>query len=341
MSKRSPIEGTIGILSAFLRRRTWQQAELARELNLEPRTVRRHLNELTRRGFPLEREDEPPQVYWSMPKDWFPGGVLLESSEAQLLLQLLCRMPASEARDTLVRRASAALPRQDNPVPQLESVFHGLGDEARFVALVSQAAAGRSTLHINYFSASRGALEWRHLSVQRVLPGPPARMVAHCHRSDTLKWFRIDGIMEARLDSTVPYRASAAADVHDYLAKSLDGFATTDELIEHRFFVAEPDARWITKNLLPPMTAEAVPGGVRVRCRTTAAPRLARFVLSLAPVARAENPELVALVTELATSTLAQHQRAKPLRKGAKPAAAASAEPTDTGRHRSKRKAQG
>lgn len=329
MGKRSPIEGTVGILSAFLRRRTWQQSELARELDLESRTVRRHLNELQRWGFPLEREDDPPQVYWRMPKDWFPGGVLLKSTDATLLIQLLCRMPASTARDTLLRLVSAGLSRQDNPAPQLESVFHGVGAEARFVALVSDAAVARSTLHVRYYTASRGAMEWRNLSVQRVLPGPPARIVAHCHRSDRLKWFRVDGIMEARLEPNVPYVSAATEDIDDYLAKSLDGFAADDDLIEHRFFVADPDARWVRNNLLPPMIAEPVSGGMIVRCRTTAAPRLARFVLGLAPAARAETPELVTLVTELATSALAQHQRAKVLRQGTKRQASPSPSSTD------------
>jgi predicted DNA-binding transcriptional regulator YafY len=313
VGKRSAIEATVGILGAFLRRRTWKQADLARELDLEPRALRGYLTELTRRNFPLEREEEPPQVYWSMSKDWFPGGLLLETVDVQLLLQLLCRLPASKARDKLMRRISSALPRQSNPVEHLESVLQGLGSEAPFVALVTDAAGRRSSLHFKYFSARRGALEWRHASVQRVLPGPPARMVAHCHRSGRLKWFRIDGIVDARLDPAVAYQPAAASDLEDYLTTSLDGFAAEDEPIEHRFFVAEPDARWVERNLLPPMTTEAVPGGLRVSCRTTATLRLARFVLGLAPIARAESAELAALVTDLAASTLAHHERAKAL----------------------------
>ncbi|HEU4583750.1 MAG TPA: WYL domain-containing protein [Polyangiaceae bacterium] len=313
MGKRSAIEATVGILSAFMRRRTWRQAELGRELDLEPRTLKRHLTELARRGIPLDREDEPPQVYWSMPKNWFPGGVLLEAEDAQLLIGLLCRVPASKPRNTLLRRVSSAIPGQTRPVAQLESVFHGLGDEAPFLSLVSESAIRPSAIHFRYYSAHRGALEWRHASVQRVLPGPPARMVAHCHRSSTLKWFRIDGILDARLDPAVTYQTISDVEVDAYLMNSLDGFAAEDTPVEHRFFVAEPDARWVTKNLIPPMKAESAAGGLRVTCRTTATLRLARFVLGLAPVARAETPELASLVHELATATLGHHWRAKPL----------------------------
>jgi predicted DNA-binding transcriptional regulator YafY len=314
MGKRSTIESTVGILSAFLRRRTWNQAELARALNLESRALRRHLNELTLQGFPLERDEEPPQVYWSMPKDWFPGGVLLEAEEAQLLIRLLCRVPGSKQRNALLRRMSSALPAKGGSIAQLESVFHGVGDEAPFVALVTEAAAQRATIHFQYFSAKRGALEWRHASVQRVLPGPPARMVARCHRSGNLKWFRIDGILDGRLEPEVPYQEAMASEVDQYLASSLDGFAAEAAPAEHCFFVAEPDARWVRKNLISPMKAESIPGGVRVTCETTATLRLARFVLGLAPIARAQSPELASLVQQLAAATLELHPRAKPPR---------------------------
>jgi predicted DNA-binding transcriptional regulator YafY len=314
MGKRSAIETTVGILSAFLRQRTWRQAELARELELEPRALRRHLSELTRRGFRLEKDDERPQVYWSVPKDWFPGGVLLQAEEAQALVQLLCRVPPSTARNKLLKGISSALPGPTNPAAQLESVFHGLGDEAPFLALVGEAAARRSAIHVQYFSANRGALEWRHLSVQRVMPGPPARMVAQCHREGALKWFRVDGIVDAHVDTRVPYQLVPAAAVETYLTNSLDGFSAGDVTIDHRFFVADPDARWVVRNLIAPMKAQVIAGGVRFTCRTAATLRLARYVLSLAPLARAETAELASLVHQLATATLAEHQRAKPLR---------------------------
>lgn len=311
MGKRSAIETTVGIFGAFLRKRLWRQAELARELEIQPRALSQHLNELQRNGFPLESERDTPHVYWRMSKDWFPGGLLLEAQDAGLLLRLLCRMPDSKPRSALLRRISSALPRQANPVEHLESVLQGVGNEAPFVPLVTDAAVHATALHFRYFSASRGALEWRHASIQRVLPGPPPRMVAHCHRSNTLKWFRIDGIVEARPDLAIAYRSISASDVDAYIATSLDGFAADETPIEHRFFVADPDARWVQRNLLPSMTSEAVSGGIRITCRTTATLRLARFVLGLAPVARAESPELAGVVAELATGMLARDERAK------------------------------
>jgi hypothetical protein len=41
----------------------------------------------------------------------------------------------------------------------------------------------------------------------------PARFVATCHRSSTLKTFRVDGIIRARLDDQERYREATDADI--------------------------------------------------------------------------------------------------------------------------------
>jgi predicted ArsR family transcriptional regulator len=83
MSTRSPTETITLLLQAFLRQRTWAQAALARDLGLSVRTVRQHLFELEAAGVPLEREEEPPSVWWSVPRGWFPGGAFVAASEAR------------------------------------------------------------------------------------------------------------------------------------------------------------------------------------------------------------------------------------------------------------------
>lgn len=316
MGKRSPIEATVGIIGAFLHQRTWKQADLARHLELQPRALRKHLDEMLLRSFPLEKQDEPPQVYWSMRKDWFPGGLLLQGTDVEQLIRLLCQSPASEPRARILERIASALPQRGHQITQLQSVLEPASAEEPWLALVTQAAAERRALHLKYYSTYRGALEWRHASVERVLPGPPPRMIAHCHRDQALKWFRIDNISSARLDPSVPFQPTPARCLAQFLEKSLDGFAGEDPAEEHRFFVPDPDSRWVSKNLLSPMTAESVPGGIRVTCTTAAPLRLARFVLSLAPFAKVETPKLAALVVELAEGVLAGHQRAKVLTSG-------------------------
>jgi proteasome accessory factor C len=314
MGRRSPIESTIAVLGAFLQQRTWKQADLARHVDIGPRMLRKHLEEMERRGFPLEREEEPPQVYWSMRKGWFPGGVLLDGEHVDALIRLLCRLPKSKQRNQLLERVSSALPDRAERASQLQAVLQDGSEESAFLAVVTQAAAERRALHLQYYSASRGSLDWRHVSVHRVVVGPPARMVARCHQSSTLKWFRVDGILNGRIDPTVTFQASSDEEVTAFSKASLDGFNAGDPPQEHQFFVVDPEARWVKKNLLPAMVAESTPDGIRVTCNTSAPLRLARFVLSLAPLARAETPELAHLVRELATATLANHERSKPLR---------------------------
>jgi predicted DNA-binding transcriptional regulator YafY len=332
VGKRSPIEATVAIIAAFLDRRTWKQADLARHVEVEPRALRKHLDEMVLRGFPLERDEDSPQVYWSMSKGWFPGGLLLDNEHVDALVRLLCRLPRSKQRNQLLDRITSTLPRRAEHTAQLQAVLPDGGEEAPYLGIAAQAAAERQPLFFRYYSAKRGSLDSRHASVERVLVGPPARMVARCHLSSTLKWFRVDNILNARLDPDVQFQPTPPEEVNSYLGSSLDGFTSGEPAQEHRFFVPDPDARWVKNNLIPPMVAELIPGGIRVTCNTSAPLRLARFVLSLAPVARAETPELAALVTELATATLANHQRAKLLPHEAHAALNSGATPRRRGR---------
>lgn len=311
MGKRSSSETVAGILVAFIERRTWQQAQLARRLQLQPRAVRKHLEELMQSGCPLVRDDEPPHVYWSVPKGWFPGGLYLSGDDAELSLTLLCRLPASPSRDTLLERISASHPERAARTAELRSVIQEGDDQEPLLALVTEAAARKQALHLHYFSATRGALEWRHVSVQRVMPGPPARFVAHCHRSSTLKWFRVRGIVAAKVAPAVAYVPAERPALDDFVSTSVDGFHTPGFATEHRFFVPDPDARWVERNLLSSMSPERTDGGLRVTCRTPSLLRVARFVLSLAPMARAETPELSCLVRQLAQACATAHHQAQ------------------------------
>lgn len=312
MGRRSLVETVIRIIGAFLEHRTWSQASLARHVGLEARAVRKHLEELRRRGFPLERDEDLPHVYWSVPKGWFPGGLLLTAPDAELLLKLLCRLPVSPARDALLARVTSSDPQRAAAVDALRAVVDARS-EARHLDLVAEAASRKQVLRMRYYSAARGALEWRHVSVQRLLAGTPARFVAYCHRSSRLKWFRVDGILDAACDATVEHWSVPAREVDELLSTSVDGFVAPGPVLEHCFFVPASDARWVERNLLEGMTPEPIDSGLRVRCRTASVLQVARYVLSLAPVARAETPELAKVVEELAESVLVAQRRPKAL----------------------------
>jgi predicted DNA-binding transcriptional regulator YafY len=305
MGQRSRTATVVAILQAFLQRRSWKQAELARHVDVTVAALRKHLTELTTSGFPLIREDDHPHVWWSVPRDWFPGAVLFDADSVPELLRQLGRMPRSAARDRLIRRVLEAAPHHD-PAPAAKAVLapRSTESEESYLPLAEDSAIHGVCLCFNYFTASRGSLEWRRASVQRVLIGPPARFVAVCHRSDRLKWFRLDNVLGARLDPAEPYRAADPAEVEAMLRESFDGFHQGGAAVSCAFVVREPESRWVERNLPGPMTVEVVPGGLRFSAVTAGVLRLARFVVGLGAAARVETPELSVLVAELARGAL-------------------------------------
>src|SRR5690242_19151820 len=108
MPKRSQTDTVVTILQALLEERSCTQAELARRAGVDSQVVRKHLKELQSHGFPLESEEEHPQVWWSVPKGWFPGAVLFDSKTVPVLLRQLGRLPQSDERDQLIQRILAA-----------------------------------------------------------------------------------------------------------------------------------------------------------------------------------------------------------------------------------------
>ena len=307
MGQKSSTETVVAVIQAFLQRRTWSQVELAREVDVGVAALRKRLLELEARGFPLVREDDPPHVFWSVPKDWFPGGVLFTAPDALELLRHLGRLPRSAGRDRFIRRILDAAPRQERSARGEREVViapSATEGEQSYLPVVEDAAIRKVPLECKYFTVSRGALEWRHLSVQRVLVGPPARLLAVCHRDGALKWFRLENVQTARLDPTDHYRAADPAQVEAVIAESLDGFHQGGAPARCAFVVSGPESRWTERNLLPSMTVEPVPGGLRVVTTTAGVLRLARYVVGLGGVTRIETPELRAAVRELARGAL-------------------------------------
>ncbi|APR84037.1 Hypothetical protein A7982_09386 [Minicystis rosea] len=303
MGQRSKTETVVAVLQAFLQQRTWKQADLARHVDIAVPALRKHLHELAASGFPLEREDDHPHVWWSVPSGWFPGAVLFDAASVPELLRQLSRLPRSAPRDRLIRRILVAAPRTA-PLSPAVLAPQATESEETFLSIVEDSATRGAALCFKYFTASRGTVEWRHASVQRVVIGPPARFVAVCHRDGSLKWFRLDNVLGARLDATEPYRAAEPALVVAMLRESVDGFHQGSAPVLCSFFVRAPESRWVERNLPSPMSAEVTSGGLRFTTMTAGVIRLARYVVGLGAAARAETPELARLVTELARGAL-------------------------------------
>jgi predicted DNA-binding transcriptional regulator YafY len=302
VGRRSQTETIAGIYQAFLHRRTWSQAELARELELNVPTVRRVLTELLAEGMPLEREEDHPQVYWSVPKDWYPGSVLFKREEVPELLRQLRRLPRGVGRRRLLQLVLDRAPGVEGDRPAVVTPEPSPQEE-QYLSVVED-AVGRTALFMKYYTASRGAVSERHVSVHRVYAGSPARFVGTCHRSGGLRTFRVEGILWARLDEAEPFRAAAKDEVDGYVGASLDGFHAGGTPRVFSFVVRNPEARWVRNNLLPGMHSETVPEGERVTVKTTALGRLARYVVGLGGAARPEDPALASAVADLAMGAL-------------------------------------
>ena len=305
MGQRSQTETLAGIYQAFLQRRTWKQKDLAKALEIGVEALRKILFELRQNGMPLDREEDHPHVYWSVPKDWYPSSVLFKREEVPELLRQLRRVPHGQGRARLLELVLRRLPTGASASAGAVVARESSAQEDQYLGVVEDAANRRVVLGMRYFTASRGAAGDRHVSVHRVLVGPPARFVGTCHRTDSVKTFRVDSIMSARLDDSESYRATDDAIVDDFCKASLDGFHNGGAPTPFAFFVRDPEARWVKNNLLDGMTSEDLPDGIRIVTNTTALGRLARFVVGLGAAAVPETPALAEEVKALARGALA------------------------------------
>ncbi len=302
MGQRSNTETIVALLKAFLDQRTWKQADLARHVGVQPATVHKRLEELRACGVPLESEREHPHVFWSVPRSWYPGGVLFTGEQVTQMFRQLSRLPKSKARNALIETVLRYLPTRQPAIAIVPA--ETTAREEQHLPVIEDAANQKVALQFRYFTANRGSEGRRHASVHRVVLGPPARFVATCHRTGGLKWFRVENVSDAKLDAREPFRDADAKTVDAHLRASLDGFHEGRPPEAHVFFVSDPDARWVARNLLEEMRAEEVPGGIRVTLETSALTRLARFVVGLGAAARPLTPALRAEVSALAKGAL-------------------------------------
>lgn len=306
MAQRSPLQLALDLLRVLLVQRTVRQADLAREVGVRSETIRKHLTSLQNSGVPLERQEEGRDVWWSIPKSWVPGGVFITHEDALEATRLLSRTSRSRARDALIKRLGAAV--LDPPHTDRLAFIKPREFEDRFTPLTYKSLTEHRALKVRYFTMSRGEVSDRHLSIAAEVP--PHRIVARCHRSDTLKWFRIDNIFDAELDPKEPYRHTSRDEVDAFIRASVDGFHANEQLTAHTFLVRSPESRWVEKNL--PHARATVdhpsdhPGHLRVTVTSAAVAPIARYVLSLGGAARPESEPLRSLVHTLALDALSQ-----------------------------------
>lgn len=304
MGQRSSSETVIAIIQSFLRNRVWSQADLARHLEIGVPALRQRLRELCEAGVPLESQAEHPQVYWSLPRGWFPGAIDLGPEEGIELARLLRRLPKGSSRDRLIAKITACI----RKIPAESPVVAVTRDpqEEQMLCAIEDAANARTPIRVRYHSLYRGALEWRTVSVQRVMAEPPARYVAWCHRSNQLKWFRADRILAVTRDPEATF-VDRQADADEFISTSVSGFREMGRPLECSFLVNGPTARWVSQNLPRPLTSAPIDvdahtetHSIRVKGLVGSLLPIARFVVGLGDAAVSETEALSLLVRELA-----------------------------------------
>ncbi len=309
MGQRSPTETFFALMAAFVEQRTWTQADLARRLATRTETVRKQLGELQQAGFKLEREEDHPHVYWSVPKNWFPGVLAFKQDEAADLLRLLGRAPGGKLRDRIEALVVERLGNFGEASPRDAGAARAPGvaaEDERTLALLEDAVAQKAVAKIRYFTASRRDEGHRAVSVHRIDLGPTAQFVATCHRTGGLKRFRVSNVSSVQLDPEDAFCATTPEELQRFDAESLAGFRGTGPAVLVEFVVREPEATWVSRTL-PDSRIVATPepgGGTRFAVTTTAVEQLARFVVGLGEAAKAATPELGERVGELARGAL-------------------------------------
>lgn len=310
MGRRSATETVAGIFQRFLERPAWPQQALADALGVTPKTLRRCLDELANEGLPLRREGDGARVTWRMAEGWFPGSVRWTAREVAGLLPALLQAPPGEARDAAIERILRVVPRERVPPRARDAVEPAPRSTAERTheALVVEAAMRRECLFLRYYSANRGAVSARVVSVQRVMAGAPVRLVVWCHERQELLWFVLENVRAARVDRAERFHEADPVEVERFVRESVDGFRQMRPVV-CVFTVRDPEARWARNNLpAAPKGAYTVEarddGSIRVTIETAGVVPLARWLVGLGAAGRAESPEVVALVEELARGAL-------------------------------------
>lgn len=309
VGQKSKTETLFKIVAAFIDQRTWKQADLARKVGTTTETIRKQLIELQEAGFKLESEKDHPHVYWSVPRGWVPGALAFNANEAKEVLRLIGRSPKGVLRDRVIDLALARLAGMGQPAAFDPSTVEPAGitdDEEKWLPLLEDAANEKVAVKMRYFTASRGKVTWRHVSVHRVGGAPRPQIVATCHDTGDLRRFRVASILEARVDRSVPFRATSPGALTKFDRESFGGFRDVGPVVACEFFVRDPESAWVEKNLPDPnITADPAPGGTRFRVATSSVSVLARFVAGLGEIAHAKTPELKAEIRTIAAAALA------------------------------------
>lgn len=298
---------TIGkVYEAFRENRSWTQVALAERAEVEVRALRTVLGRMASAGVPLEREDDHPNVWWSVPDGWTPAGVYFPLEEVPGLIHQVMRLPSGKGRRLLMERIVRAAPKSTPDGATMERVRTPRVSEQEEMHLLRlmEALEKQRAVRMRYRNSKLGEVV---AAVQWIEAGPLAHFVALYRGDERPKWLRVERVEGLRFDDSIRWWRMDSEALRALVDRSINGYAD-DRPVRCAFAVSGDDARWVRDSLpgsdRERFTVTEVDGGIRVEAQTAAVLPLARFVVGLGRSARCETPELAGLVRELAEGAL-------------------------------------
>lgn len=306
MGRRDSAE-TLGLIYEALRaKRSWTQVALAERVGVEVRALRTVLGRMAAAGVPLEREDDHPNVWWSVPEGWTPAGVYFPLEEVPALIHQVLQLRSGPGRRQLMERIVRAAPKSAPTGATMERVHTQAVSEheENHLLRLMEALEKQRAVRLRYRNSKLGEVV---AAVQWIEAGPLAHFIALYRGDERPKWLRVERVESLRFDDSVRWWKMDAVALRALVDRSINGYAD-ERPVRCSFVVLGADARWV-RDSLPGSDREryvvtTIDGGIQVETTTAAVLPLARFVVGLGGAARCETPELAETVRELAQGAL-------------------------------------
>ncbi len=294
-------------------------AELARRLEVDPRTLRRYITMLEEMGIPITTEQGRHGGYRLVPGFKLPP-MMFTDEEAQALslgliaargLGLADAAPAIESVQAKLDRVLPSAPKKTISALR-ESVALQTGDErtnadAKLLRVLSEAAQARRTAALRYRAAD-GSLTSREFDVYGlVFRAGRWYVVGHCHLRGGLRTLRLDRVAHGE-GSPREFVRPEGFDAVEYLMRAL---ATLPRAIATEVLLRTDLAGARRELSLTLGIAEACEGGVLLRGSADELDWYARELMRLPFRFEVRAPAaLAAMVAKLAAELVEQHGKA-------------------------------
>ena len=310
-----PTTRVLQVLELLQSNRQLSGAELARRVEVDPRTLRRYIAMLEEMGIPITTEQGRYGGYRLVPGFKLPPMMFTEEEAQALSLGLLAARglglsdaaPAIESVQAKLDRVLTSAPKKTLAALR-ESVALQTGDartnaDARLLRILSESAQARVTASLRY-RASDGSLTSREFNVYGlVFRSGRWYVVGFCKLREGLRTLRLDRVAHAEVTTTA-FERPEGFDASAYLSRAM---ATLPRAIPVEVWL-HTDLDGARRELSPTLgLPEAAEGGVLLRGSADELDWYARELMRLPFRFEVRKPAaLKATLRKLATELAAQ-----------------------------------